>query len=208
MVARCWLLILAAVAGLAGSCQRGALQVDTVSILVAEQDIPACTRIDEPEKLFKAVEVARGDVPADAVTQFEQLQGKTLVSPLTQGQPISKAAVLVLPPGMRAVVIKVFVDSSVTGFFVPGCYIDLVQVVEKSGKREAVVLLERVKVLAVLAHTGPGGTLTVLVKESDVAKLTSAMRTGMLTAFLSRPNEQAAEPGAASPFDGRPAPDK
>jgi Flp pilus assembly protein CpaB len=199
MFARPWLFILAAVVGcLPCACQRPAPAIETVTVLVAQQDIPACTRFDEPEKFFKQIQMAKGEAPKGAVTEFEDLKGRTISFPLFKDQTINQGAALKLLPGMKAIVIKVFLDSAPAGFIVPGSYVDVLDVVERGGKPEYALLSRRARVLATTTFEEP--ELTLLVKDDDAAKLTAATQTRKLTVTLCRPDGQAAE-GATSPFD-------
>jgi Flp pilus assembly protein CpaB len=124
-----WLATVAAC--LLCGCQHAAAPpIETVTVLVARQNIPASTLIAEPEKLFKQVQIAKVDARG-VVTEFEELSGKTLLLQALKDQPVKRAFAAALPVGMRAIVVKIFLDMAIAGMILPGSYVDLVHVVDR-----------------------------------------------------------------------------
>jgi Flp pilus assembly protein CpaB len=61
-----------------------------VAVLVAKRDINSFESLDEPEKLFKVVHYLKGDEPRDAITDWDQVKGKSLARYVTEDEPLKK----------------------------------------------------------------------------------------------------------------------
>ena len=61
-----------------------------IKIVVAQKDIAAGTRIDNPAELFKVVHYRKGDEPKNSITELESLKGKIVVRALAEDQPVKE----------------------------------------------------------------------------------------------------------------------
>ncbi|HOL73378.1 MAG TPA: Flp pilus assembly protein CpaB [Bryobacteraceae bacterium] len=106
--------------------------VPTTEITVAARDLPVGTLIRETDL---STAQWSGSVPQLAVTKKEDLVGRGVVSPIYQGEPILETRLApkgagaglaaTIPPGMRAVAIRVNEIIGVAGFVVPGMRVDV-----------------------------------------------------------------------------------
>lgn len=106
--------------------------VATTEITVAARDLPVGTLIRETDLSTASWS---GPVPQLAVTKKEDLVGRGVVSAVYQGEPILETRLApkgagaglaaTIPPGMRAVAIRVNEIIGVAGFVVPGMRVDV-----------------------------------------------------------------------------------
>lgn len=99
-------------------------------------------------------------LPRGTFTEVEKLVGRVTIAEIFPGEPIletrlapeGSAAGLpaIIPPGMRAMTVKVDEVIGVAGFVAPGTYVDVVGTVVEGAGQNAVsrVILQNVKVLA------------------------------------------------------------
>jgi pilus assembly protein CpaB len=129
-----------------------------VAVLVAKQNLPMATHITDPEKLFEEKQFTKGEEPRKAIRDFAQLKGKYLNKPLSAEQFVTpddvddKGGDLVdrLPPGPRAVGIKVAAEDVAGGFVQPQCRVDIISVIQRNENETYVkVVLQNILVLAV-----------------------------------------------------------
>jgi Flp pilus assembly protein CpaB len=182
-----------------GPLARAADRPETVTVLVARQDIAAFTVIKEPQKYFKQVRYVRGDEPKGALTRFEQVKDKVVSRPLAEDQPLKeKDLTAALPPalnvpkGMRAVAIKIAPDNA-NGFVLPGVRVDVCWVRPRGkGKNEASVLVKDVLVLAVDVETRPEArqTATLAVTVEQARQLAAAAQEGSFRVALRPPQDE------------------
>jgi pilus assembly protein CpaB len=129
---------------------------ETVKVLVAKKDLPVQTPLDEKDmdNLLQWADMPKNFVPPDAVTDIEQVKGKSLTRTLKQGNPVAitdigKVTQLEIPVGYKAFTVKCSPVDAVAGFAKPGAKVDIM-FVEKlgTGKTRAAIILKDMLVLA------------------------------------------------------------
>lgn len=137
----------------------------TVDVVVAARDVAANTTLTADMLELRAV--PSGDALSGAYASVEQLAGLPTRFPLQTGEQVTGLKVglsaiaddqdlsLVLPPGMRAVAVKVSEVTGVGGLLLPGNFVDVIAVFPGgagSGNPadiKSVTLLQNIEVLAV-----------------------------------------------------------
>jgi Flp pilus assembly protein CpaB len=163
-------------------------------VLVARQDLPAGTRITEPETVFRVRLYRLGEEPANAITDYSQLSGKTLNRPLASGEVCYVSDISVrVPEGLRAIAVRTSLADPVLTALKVGTRIDLSGQVVNDGTGRYQTLAEDVLVLAVNATSEavqgqpsnpPGNngaqnvTITVAVTPEQAQSLAAAQLQG------------------------------
>jgi len=160
--------------------------------------------------------------PVNAVAKIEEVVGKQVVRVLDPGTPItprewnvSEQVTKNLPRGMRAMTLRLNLETGIAGFLLPGARVDILCFVPDSKDsriKKSKVFLQNVQVLAI-NHllTPPEGqgvvtnpvAATVAVTPKDAERLVWVQSGGNLSLVLRRPDEgeQVETPGAVGPFD-------
>ena len=104
----------------------------TTQVMVAARNMPVGTMIGETDLKTGAWS---GSLPAGAVLQKEDAIGRGVVAAIYEGEPVSESRLAAkgagagmaatIPPGMRAVAIRVNDVVGVAGFVVPGQHVDI-----------------------------------------------------------------------------------
>lgn len=113
-------------------------QGETRSVLIAAKEV----NINQPlnKDNVQVVSWPSHQIPRDALTQPQQIDGKYARIRLYPGEPILAAKVmnwddasgsLKVPQGFRAVSVKVTVDSSVSSLIEPGDKVDVIVVLKR-----------------------------------------------------------------------------
>jgi pilus assembly protein CpaB len=181
----------------------------TTPILVAAQDLPVGTKLDQPEIQLHSVPFPIESLPPTAFANFEDLRGKVLGRSLSKNTPVTmddlsfaedlfKAA----PPGKRAVTIKTSQEGLGGGFVLPGSRIDLIGTEpdpDDPKKSITKVFLKNIQVLAVnTAKEAPTNSnpvvliptsLTLAVTIEEAEKLAAARQRGPISVALRRPGD-------------------
>jgi Flp pilus assembly protein CpaB len=163
----CGLVAAVAVAKLSASGSRGQ---ETAKVLVAKRDIPLQTKIEEKDldNYFAWADLPKNLVPPDAVTDVEQVKGKSLNRTLKQGNALSltdlgKHYLLDIPEGYDAFTVKIDQVGAVAGFAKPGSRVDIMYVEKtQTGKARAAIILKNMLILAV-------GMINVLDEKTGAA---------------------------------------
>lgn len=140
---------------------------EMIRVLVAAQDIPIDTKIDQAQ--IKVMEMPPASVPAGYETSPDKILGRRVKEPIYQGEPILARRLLTdsdanllsvtLTPGKRALAVKVDDIIGVSGFILPGSHVD---VIASGGGQGTRTVLQDIKVLTVgQALKAEGGTLRV-----------------------------------------------
>src|SRR5437660_139536 len=162
------LMVVAVVCGLGASYMTSRLlaerrepqqEEEKVKILVARKNIPQGQFIKNPEDWFIEKEFSVDDAPKKAVRNFEEAKDRVLNKPLNAEQWVSAEDLLrkdqaglqaALPKGMRAVAIKVNVDTVVAGFVQPNSRVDVINTVKGNDKEAySQTILQNMLVLAI-----------------------------------------------------------
>lgn len=152
--------------------------------------------------------------PADAVVPgsfgtIEEVVNRGAIDSLLPNEPVteSKLAALgtgaglppLIPPGMRAMAVRVNDVIGVAGWTVPNTRVDVIVTVSASGNRESIsrAVISNIQVLSVGANLDsaaaqqgqniPASVVTLLVTPSDAEKLALAQNQGQIVLSLRNP---------------------
>jgi pilus assembly protein CpaB len=182
--------------------ERGTGDADLpkVAVLVAKKHLDMATPLKNPGDLFEVKEFIAGDEPKNAVVNTDQVKGKFLKRALRKGDALTTEdvsdnfTVLPVPPGMRAVGLRVNVESIAGGFAsLPGSRVDIINTVRRGtdDDSKSSYLLENVLVLAADAQSTrgegqamPASVVTVALSPKDALRVTLAKDLGPLTLVL------------------------
>jgi pilus assembly protein CpaB len=187
-----------------------------VDVIVAADDIQVGARIEEHD--VRIEQVPPGDVPQTALTKRSQIMGRGVVVPIYKGEfflPGRLAAEnagsglpSLIPPGMRAVSVRVNEVVSVAGFVTPGTRVDVLLTGTPTGGSgpQTTTVLKNVAVIAAgnkLERTSTGESqntpvITLLVSPDDAQRLTLASSQGHIQLSLRNPLDTRQDEVAAS----------
>jgi pilus assembly protein CpaB len=174
-------------------------------VIVAADDIQVGARVEEHD-----VRIARFPVsglPAGAYTKRSQVMGRGVIIPITRGEFILPSKLApenagsglpsLIPPGMRAVSVRVNEVVSVAGFVGPGTRVDVLLTGTPNGSTESqtTTVLQNVAVIAsgqrLERNTAgePQNTpvITLLTSPEDAERLTLASSEGKIQLSLRNP---------------------
>ncbi len=132
-------------------------------VVVARQAIPAGTVLNG-EMLTLQV-LPKEYLPPYAITEIQQAQGKVTTVPLAAGEPVLETKVAApgygkvlayrIPPGKRAVTLRVNEVTGVAGFLRPGDRVDVLATLprEVAGEEKTVLVAGNLEILAVAQST-------------------------------------------------------
>jgi pilus assembly protein CpaB len=183
--------------------ERNAAQPEEekVTVLVAKNSLSMGTRVKEPEKLFVEKQFVAGQEPKKAIRSFDQVKDRLLNKSLAAEQFVTSDDLLdknmsnldaQLPPGMRAVAIKVGPDSLAGGYVLPQSHVDVLSTMRRGDESTTQTILQNVLVLAVDQQdirdqerkTILGGTATLALNPEDAQKVKLAQTLGELGLVL------------------------
>jgi pilus assembly protein CpaB len=175
-----------------------------VPVVVAADDIQVGAKLETHD--VKVVTLPQSAVPPGAFSAPSKVLGRGAILPVSKGEFIlpNKLAALnagaglpsMIPPGMRAVSVRVNDVVSVAGFVQPGTRVDVLATGNQGGsERQTVTVLENVAVIAVggsLLERLAGGeasapVITLLVSPDDAQKLALASQEGRIQLALRNP---------------------
>ncbi len=176
-----------------------------VEVVVAAKDLPVGQKIANDD--LKTVRIPEGSFPASAIRRKSDVLERGVVIPISAGEFIlnnklaaEKAGAglpSLIPPGMRAVSVRVNEVVSVAGFVLPGTRVDVLLTGNPSGgsDQQTTTVLENVAVLATgqrLERNSAGdpenaAVITLLVSPDDAQKLTLASMQGRIQLALRNP---------------------
>ena len=176
-----------------------------VDVVLAASDIQVGAKIEERD--VKIVKLPPEDLPANVFRGKTHLVGRGVVLPIVKGEFIlpNKLAAenagsgmpALIPPGMRAVSVRVNEVVSVAGFVMPGTRVDVLLTGNPLGSPESqtTTVLENIAVLAAgqkLERNTAGEpqtvpVITLLVSPEDAQKLTLASQDGKIQLALRNP---------------------
>jgi len=174
-------------------------------VVMAADDIQVGAKLDAHD--VHVVTLPQSAVPAGAFSGTTQVLGRGAILPISKGEFIlpSKLAALnagaglpsMIPPGMRAVSVRVNDVVSVAGFVQPGTRVDVLATGNQGGgnERQTITVLENVAVIAVggslLERLAAGEqnapVITLLVSPDDAQKLALASQEGRIQLALRNP---------------------
>jgi pilus assembly protein CpaB len=178
--------------------------VDGVDVVIAATDLQIGTRVQDKD--IRVVRFPTGDLPPNCFHQKSSVVGRGVVLPIAKGDFLlpnklaSESAgyglPTLIPPGMRAVPVRVNEVSGVAGFVLPGTRVDVLLTGKPSGGEEqTITVLWNVAVIATgqKLERGPSGKpqnvllVTLLVSPEDAKKLTLASSNGRIQLALRNP---------------------
>ncbi len=189
-------------------------------VIVAADDIQVGSRVEEHD-----VRIARfpaSGLPPGAYTKRSQVMGRGVIIPISKGEfilpsklaPENAGAGLpaLIPPGMRAVSVRVNEVVSVAGFVGPGTRVDVLLTGTPDGSSESqtTTVLQNVAVIASgqrlernaagEAQTTP--VITLLASPEDAERLTLASAEGKIQLVLRNPLDTHQDPVDAANAKG------
>lgn len=182
--------------------------VPVTRIVVTTKDLPIGASLNKDN--LALAEWPRAGVPKGAFSDISQLENRVAVTKLAAGEPVlalelaapgsAAGLVALIPPGMRAMAVRVDEVSGVAGFVLPNSYVDVIGVDNVPGhknKKEAKTILKRIKVLAIAQETFTEGgkakvvkTVTLEVKPRQAEKLALQTHQGPIHLILRNPLEK------------------
>ena len=181
-------------------------------VVVAASDLPLGTELAEGD--VKVIEWPASSVPAEAISDPKEIIGRGLVMPVVQYEPIlplklaSKEAGAglppIIPPGLRAVSVRVNEVIGVAGYVVPGTRVDVLTTINPGQSQQTMtskVILTDVQVLTAgtkLDNTTdkdkpiPVSVVTLLVNPDEAERLTLASSEGKIQLALRNPLDRSA----------------
>src|SRR5579863_981586 len=182
---------------------------------VAASDLEVGAKIDDGD--IRLLHFPAADLPPNYQNQKSKLIGRGVIMPIAKGEFIlpSKLAgenagsglPALIPPGMRAVSVRVNDTTSVSGFVLPGTRVDVLLTGTPQGsEQQTTTVLENVAVLATgqkLERNASGEpqsapVITLLVSPDDAQKLTLASTEGHIQLALRNPLDTRQEDLAAA----------
>lgn len=180
----------------------------TVKLWAPIEDIPRGTAITK--EMLRQVDFPIAAAPADAIANPEKLLGRVPHTGAPAGLPLLESMLhpagtapgVYVPPGLRAVAVKIDESSGVDNHLEPGCHVDVVGyfTIKRNNKNETIAktLLDNVQVAAVGARLAPSSgreepdsgkgsrrsdaarAVTLLVQPNDVPMLHLAEQKGKI----------------------------
>ena len=185
--------------------QAASLPTKQVVVAAADMDIGAEVRRED----LRVIEWPANSIPANAISNPEEIVGRGLVMPVIQNEPIlpmklaSKEAGSglppVIPPGQRAVSVRVNEVIGVAGYVTPGTRVDVVATVSPTQNQvdmTSKVILTDVAVLAAGTKIERDAekdkpvavnVVTLLVSPDESERLTLAANEGKIQLALRNP---------------------
>ena len=183
------------------------VSVPTQPVVIAAADLQLGTELKADD--LKVVQWPASDVPAGAFGSPQEIVGRGLVVPVVKSEPIlpsklaSKEAGAglppVIPPGMRAVSVRVNEVIGVAGYVLPGTHVDVVATATPTQSQADVtskVVLSNVQVLTAgtrIEQNREDGkplqvtVVTLLVSPEEAERLTLASTEGKIQLALRNP---------------------
>jgi pilus assembly protein CpaB len=191
--------------GRAGAVEPG------VQVIVAADDLQVGARVEEHD--IKIISIPASDLPSGAPRRRSDVLGHGVIIPISKGEFIlpnklagenaGSGLPALIPPGMRAVSVRVNEVVSVAGFVTPGTRVDvlLTGAPGSSSEQETTTVLQNVAVLASghnlerNANGEPQNTavVTLLVSPDDAQRLALASTEGHIQLALRNPLDTRAE---------------
>jgi pilus assembly protein CpaB len=176
-----------------------------VDVIVAADDLQVGAKVEERD--IKVIKIPGADLPPSAPRKRADVLGHGVIVPISKGEFIlpnrlageNAGAGLpsLIPPGMRAVSVRVNEVVSVAGFVTPGTRVDvlLTGTPGAGGEQQTTTVLQNVAVLAsghTLERTATGeaqttAVITLLVSPDDAQRLTLASSEGHIQLALRNP---------------------
>ena len=207
---------------------RNSAAADTAEVIVAANDLQVGARVEDHD--IKIIRIQSTDMPPGAPRAKKDVVGHGVIIPISKGEFIlanrlagenaGAGLPALIPPGMRAVSVRVNEVVSVAGFVTPGTRVDvlLTGAPGGSGDQQTTTVLQNVAVLAsghTLERTSSGeaqntAVITLLVTPDDAQRLTLASNEGHIQLALRNPldtkQDEVPASGSRTLYRGLPTP--
>lgn len=177
----------------------------SVDVMVAANDLQVGARVEERD--VKIIKIPGGALPPGAPRKRSDVIGHGVIMPISKGEFIlpnrlaqenaGSGLPALIPPGMRAVSVRVNEVVSVAGFVMPGTRVDvlLTGTPGANGEQQTTTVLQNTLVLAsghTLERNASGeaqntAVITLLVSPDDAQRLTLASSEGHIQLALRNP---------------------
>ena len=184
---------------------KSATAADTAEVMVAANDLQVGARVEDHD--IKIIRIQSTDMPPGAPRKKADVVGHGVIVPMLKGDFIlpnrlagenaGSGLPALIPPGMRAVSVRVNEIVSVAGFVTAGTRVDVLMTGAPtgSGEQQTTTVLQNVAVLAsghTLERTSSGeaqntAVITLLVTPDDAQRLTLASTEGHIQLALRNP---------------------
>jgi pilus assembly protein CpaB len=174
-------------------------------VVVAANDIQVGAKLSDGD--VKVVHFPDGSLPPNAYRAKSEVVGRGVVLPISKGEFVLPSKIAgenagyglpgLIPPGMRAMSVRVNEVVSVAGFVLPGTRVDVLLTGNPTGANEqqTTTVLENVAVIAVGPHLERNSSgepqsvpvITLLVSPDDAQRLTLASTEGRIQLVLRNP---------------------
>jgi pilus assembly protein CpaB len=174
-------------------------------VVVAADDLQVGTKLEDKD--VRLVHFPSGDLPAGTFHTKTKVVGRGVILPIARGEFVlpnklagenaGSGLPSLIPPGMRAVSVRVNDTTSVSGFVQPGTRVDVLLTGNPQGSNEqqTTTVLENVAVIATgtrLERNSAGEAqsapvITLLVSPDDAERLTLASSQGHIQLALRNP---------------------
>jgi pilus assembly protein CpaB len=185
--------------------RSGAKAAPGEDVIVAADDLQVGTKIEDRD--IRLVHFPSADLPAGVFHFRAKVVGRGVVLPISRGEFVltnklagenaGSGLPSLIPPGMRAVSVRVNDTTSVSGFVQPGTRVDIMLTGNPQGSNEeqTTTVLENVAVIATgqrLERNSAGEAqsapvVTLLVSPDDAERLTLASSQGHIQLALRNP---------------------
>jgi len=185
--------------------------IPTRPVVVAAADLDVGAELGRDD--IRIIDWPANSVPKDAFADPKDVMGRGLIMPMIQNEPILPMALSskeagaglppVIPPGLRAVSVRVNEVIGVAGYVLPGTHVDVVATVnptDKHGDITSKVILNNVQVVAAGTKIDretdknkptPVTVVTLLVAPEESERLTLASNEGKIQLALRNPLDKA-----------------
>ncbi len=182
------------------------VNMPTSTVVIARADLALGTELRQDD--LSAVEWPRESVPEGAFSQPSELVGRGLIASVVRNEPILPAKLAskeagaglppIIPPGKRAVSVKVNEVISVAGYVLPGTFVDVLATQSPTGRPEEMtskIVLTQVQVLTAgtrMENQQDGKPMqvtvvTLLVTPEESERLALASTEGQINLALRNP---------------------
>jgi len=196
---------------------KGAASMPTRQVVVAANDLDVGAEITRED--IRVIDWPQASMPAQAISDPKDVVGRGLVLPVIQNEPILTMKLAdknaggglppAIPPGLRALSVRVNEVIGVAGYVLPGTRVDVLATVNPGNSQAEItskVILTNVQVLAAGTkierdvHDNkaiPVSVVTLLVAPEEAERLTLASGEGKIQLALRNPldKETPATPG-------------
>jgi pilus assembly protein CpaB len=188
------------------------VSIPTRPVVVAAADLDVGADLGRND--IRLIDWPANAVPANAISNPDEVIGRGLILPVIQNEPILPMKLApkeagaglppAIPPGLRAVSVRVNEVIGVAGYVLPGTHVDVVATVsptQQQGDMTSKVILTNVLVLAAGTKIERGdpdknkpmpvSVVTLLVDPEEAERLTLASTEGKIQLALRNPLDKA-----------------